>query len=164
MLFFKRGEKLAMKKMEKALMILTLGVAFLITGGSFASMQDNTNSPQNGNQNGNRGGGNGNMTGNRNMNGNMGGNMNGDMMNANMNNTNMQNNMGGNMNSGVGAMGGNMMMNENMVTYISPQVHTKTAMPTRLLDPLEMLHFLQDLLSVSSVLLVKGKLTLFLQS
>lgn len=85
-----------MKKMEKALVAMTLLVAVMMTGATLATMQENRNQNQNGNANGNRGNRNSNRTNSNmggNMNHNMGGNMNaGDNMNSNMT---MSSNMGG---------------------------------------------------------------------
>ncbi|MDQ4123636.1 MAG: DUF4142 domain-containing protein [Acidobacteriota bacterium] len=89
-----------MKKMEKALVVMTLLVAVMMTGATIATMQENQNRNQN--QNGNANGNRGNRNSNR-MNSNMGGNMNGSM-NANM---------GGNMNAG-GNMNSTMTMSSNM--------------------------------------------------
>jgi putative membrane protein len=89
-----------MKKMEKAMVVMTLLVAVMMAGATIATMQENQNQNQNGNSNrGNRSNSN-RMNSNR-MNSNTGGNMNSDM--------------GGNMNMGGNAnMSGNMSMGSNM--------------------------------------------------
>lgn len=94
-----------MKKMEKALVVMTLLIAVMITGATLATMQENRNQNQNQNGNGNRG--NGNMSSNRTGNGNMNSNR--------MNNSNTGDNMNGNMNANMGGnMNSNMHGNMNM--------------------------------------------------